>query len=126
MKRILSMLVSLLLLAGCTTGDPLAKSPLVNWDNRVGNYTYNLALVDLGTPARSATLPDGTVVADWITRRSTPGTLGLGTRAGFEPPTFWESSVPSRMVPTPNYHLRLTFGRDQKLTAWEKYSSFSQ
>ncbi|MDB6109923.1 MAG: hypothetical protein JWR69_1673 [Pedosphaera sp.] len=121
-----TLLSSLILLAGCTTGTPLVNYPLVNWDRRVGNYSYNLALVDLGTPERSATLPNGTLVADWITRRSTPGTMGLGTRAGFEPPTFWESSVPGRMQPTPNYHLRLTFGRDGKLTAWEKYSSFSQ
>jgi hypothetical protein len=126
MKRMFSLIACIFFVAGCATKSPLVNYPLVNWDNRVGIYTYDLALVDLGTPERSATLPDGRLVADWITRRSTPGTMGLGTRAGFEPPTFWESSVPSRTLPTPNYHLRLTFDKDRKLTAWEKYSSFSQ
>ncbi|MDB6017966.1 MAG: hypothetical protein JWR19_2455 [Pedosphaera sp.] len=120
MNRIFGWVVVLLLLAGCAT------SPLVNWDKRMGNYTYDLALLDLGPPNDSTELKDGTRVADWITRRATPGTRGLSQPAGTPPPAFWYTPFPNTLPPTPNQHLRLTFGPDQKLTAWQRYSSYSR
>ena len=106
--------------AGCTTA-----SPLVNWDRRIGNYTYNLALVDLGVPVRSSTLPDESMVADWLTHRNKPGTpdtTNLETESGYVPPPFWNNPFPNGGSDRPNQYLRLTFGPDQKLTGWRRYS----
>src|ERR1700756_4901972 len=93
----------LLALTGCAT------SPLINWDGRVGNYSYQLALADLGTPDSSTALSNGDLVADWVTREGHPGTLAFGAPPYFGPPSAWESPVPQTVPPTPNYHLRLTF-----------------
>ena len=52
-----------LMFAGCVTQK-------INWSERVGNYTYDQAVLELGPPDKSARLTDGTVVADWLTRRA--------------------------------------------------------
>ena len=41
-----------LLLAGCVT-------PKIDWAARVGNYTYDQAVMDFGPPDKSAKLSDG-------------------------------------------------------------------
>jgi hypothetical protein len=113
MKWMLGWLAVLILLAGCHT-----TSPLVNWDRRVGHYSYNLALEDLGVPMRSTTLSNGSIVADWLTH---PGKMGANEQIGFETQTFLESPFPNGTPPTPNQYLRLTFGPDQQLTGWLRY-----
>lgn len=109
-------LVVLILLAGCHS-----TSPLVNWDRRIGHYSYDLALVDLGVPVRSTTLNNGSIVADWLTN---PGKPGADEAIGFETQTFLESPFPDRVPPTPNQYLRLTFGPDQQLTGWLRYHQY--
>jgi hypothetical protein len=104
------------ILTGCGT-----TSPLVNWNERIGNYSYDLALVDLGTPVRSTTLSDGSVVADWKTRSSTPGS---GTPSGFVTQVSLDDSMPETTPPLPNEYLRLTFGPDQQLTGWLRYHQY--
>ena len=52
----------LVLLTGCAT-------PRIDWQARVGHYTYDQAILELGPPEKSATLTDGSVVADWLTQR---------------------------------------------------------
>jgi hypothetical protein len=114
------LLLMQLVIAGCAT------SPATNWDRRVGNYTYELALADLGTPDYSTALSNGGLVADWVTREGHPGTLAFGAPPYSGPPSAWESPVPQTVPPTPNYHLRLTFDRDQRLVAWNKYWSYAE
>lgn len=104
------------LLAGCGT-----TSPLVNWNQRVGHYSYDLALVDLGTPVRSTTLSDGSVVADWRTQRST---LGSGRPAGYATQVSLDDPMPEATPPLPNEYLRLTFGPDQQLTGWLRFHQY--
>src|SRR5690349_21433663 len=104
MKKHLCALAILLWLTGCSTTNP------GGWDARIGNYTYNLALTDLGTPEHSTTLKDGSVMAEWITRRSTPGTIGIGQTGNVNTPPFWANPLPNTIRPTPEQHLRLTFG----------------
>ena len=63
------------LLTGCQT------TPPINWDSRVGNYTYDQAVKDYGPPDRQAKLSDGQVVAKWITRTMNTGgnyNVGMG------------------------------------------------
>jgi hypothetical protein len=82
MKLLLALSAMLALLSGCST------APLVNWNSRIGNYTYDSALADLGTPERSAALKDGSLVAVWITRRGTTGTVGIAQTGNDTTPPF--------------------------------------
>src|SRR5579872_3463290 len=103
MKRTLKWLaiIVLMLMAGCKT-----SSPLVDWNRRIGHYSYDLALIDLGIPVRSTTLRDGSIVADWRTRRSSTGIEQMG----YSTPVSLEGPFPNATSPTPNEYLRLTFG----------------
>src|SRR5437879_3047621 len=59
--------------AGCQT------APKVDWNSRVGAYTYDQAVSDLGPPDKSAKLSDGKTVAEWVTRSSGGMSFGFGT-----------------------------------------------
>ena len=105
------MLVALVL-AGCAT-------PKIDWTARVGDYTYDQAVLELGPPDKSAKLTDGTVVADWITRHAQtvvapePYFLPPGCYFGPLTPMHTETYFPAE-------YLRLTFGADGKLKAWKE------
>ncbi|HZQ48054.1 MAG TPA: hypothetical protein VFC07_13640 [Verrucomicrobiae bacterium] len=116
MKRTLVWVATLILLGACGT-----TSPLVDWNRRIGHYSYDLALEDLGVPMRSTTLNDGSIVADWQVRRSTPG---ADTQTDFATQVSLESPFPNAAPPLPNQYLRLTFGPDQQLTGWQRYGQY--
>jgi hypothetical protein len=105
-------LLAALLSTGCA-------SPKIDWSARVGNYTYDQAVLDMGPPDKSATLTDGVVVADWMTHRAEtivapePYFLSPGSYFGPLTPVRTETHVPAR-------YLRLTFGADGKLKTWKK------
>ncbi|NBR85609.1 MAG: hypothetical protein EB141_09345 [Verrucomicrobia bacterium] len=94
------------LLAGCVT------TPKVDWDARINAFTYDQAVLELGPPEKSATLTDGSRVADWLTIR------------GQRNVTF--HSFPDGRVMRleggrdPDRLLRLTFGPDGKLKEWKR------
>ena len=108
-------MVALLLLAtlvGCA-------SHKIDWNARVGNYTFDQAVIELGPPAKQARLTDGTIVAKWQTQRGHTqiyyapayGYRG-GYYGGFYPPpvTSW----------SPDAFLRLTFDAAGNLKEWKK------
>ncbi|MGB8368071.1 MAG: hypothetical protein ACLPYZ_09915 [Limisphaerales bacterium] len=101
-----------LALAGCVT-------PTIDWSARVGNYTYDQAVMELGPPDKSAKLTDGTVVADWLTHHAQtivapePYFAPPGSYFGPLTPMRTETYVPAR-------YLRLTFGADGKLKTWKE------
>ena len=94
-------------LSGCATKP-------VDWPARVGHYTYEQAVGDMGTPEKQDKLADGSVVAEWLTGRGysyTPSSSGLEDPLyRSRPETF---TAPSRFV-------RLTFGPDGRLKAWKE------
>lgn len=105
-----------LLLAGCAT-------PSIDWNSRIGIYTYDQAVIDLGPPDKSAKLQDETVVAEWLTRRGysysySPFAYSYSPWYGpyygpaFYPSYYYNSS-------SPDYFLRLIFGPDGRLRAWK-------
>ena len=106
-------LLLLLLLTGCAT------TPKIDWASRIGIYTLDQAILDFGPPDREAKLTDGTVVAEWLTRRgymrgyTTPG---YGYPYGCWPyyPMHFDSYSPDRF-------LRLVFGADGKLKDWRRF-----
>ena len=101
-----------LMVVGCQS------TPKVDWDSRIGSYTYDQAVAELGPPDKSAKLSDGSTVADWIKHRSGGVSFGLGTG-------YWGGSTGvgvGQSVGT-GYHdsvLRLVFGPDNQLQSWSK------
>ena len=102
-----------LFLCGCATSK-------VDWNSRVGVYTYDQAVIDFGPPDKQAKLHDGTTVAEWLTRRSYTYT-SFGVGYGYP---YWYPGpfYPGYVDTTPNYYLRLIFGPDDKLKGWKKFA----
>jgi hypothetical protein len=102
-----------LLFAGCQS------TPKVDWNSRIGNYTYDQAVTELGPPDRTAKLSDGQTVADWIQHYSGGGmSFGVGTSHYGN-----GSAVGTGVSTSTGYRdrvLRLTFGPDGKLVAVRK------
>jgi hypothetical protein len=96
----------LALLSACVT---TAK---VDWDARVGSYTFDAAVKELGPPDKSATLTDGSLVTEWLAMR------------GNRTPSY--HSFPDGRVlridsaAGPDSWLRLTFAADGKLREWKR------
>ena len=93
-------------------------STKVDWPGRVGNFTYDQAITELGPPDKQATLSDGRTVATWIT-----GYTG-GTSIGFGVGSYGSHSAVGvgHSVGSGGREkiLQLTFDRDGKLTEWAK------
>ena len=91
----------------------------VDWDGRIGQFSYEQAVAELGRPAEEAKLPGGMRRVEWITNTgiSTGRALvGVGTQRRTM------SLVP--LEPTEIHRLRdrflrLTFDKAGRLVAWE-------
>src|SRR5262245_12580413 len=114
-RRALVLGAVLMLLNSIFTG--CKSTPKIDWNSRVGTYTYDNAVMELGPPDKYTTLTDGKIVADWIkVTGSSSVSFGFGT------------GVPGGAVGVGqtygggyNYRvLRLTFGTDYKLLSWWK------
>jgi hypothetical protein len=99
------------LLAGCA-------SMRVDWAGRVGHFSYDQAVLELGPPDKSATLKDGTVVSEWLTRRGY--TWGYA-QYGYYPWYYGPFYPGYTEMNSPDYFLRLTFGPDGTLKAWKHF-----
>ena len=114
MKTILLALLVAFAFAGCASG------PKIDWAARVGHFTYDQAVLELGPPDKVAKLNNGIIVANWLTHRGYAYTTGGAVAYGSYPgpmivPGYTQSY-------SPNYYLRLTFGADGQLTEWKKYA----
>ncbi|MSU60202.1 MAG: hypothetical protein EXS35_18865 [Pedosphaera sp.] len=107
-----------LLLAGCATRK-------IDWAARVGQYTFDQAIVDFGPPDKQAKLTDGTLVADWLTRRGyheiyQPAPLYPYHRHYYGPySSFGGGYVDSY---SPDFFLRLTFDPEGRLKTWKNFA----
>ena len=112
MKQFILFALAAILFAGCAT------APKIDWQARVGVYTYDQAVMDFGPPDKIAKLADGTSVADWVTERGY-----IYTTSDYYP--FY---TPGYIVPTTTYvnrvpdtFLRLSFSADGKLKTWKRF-----
>ena len=105
-----------LVVAGCTT------TKKVDWDSRVGSYTYDQAIADLGPPDKQARLSDGATVAEWVTHRSSSGVMSIGIGGGSYGRHSGMGVGVSQSVGSggSDQVLRLVFGPDGKLTSGPK------
>ncbi len=111
-----SLLVTLafaaLVVGGCATTKP------IDWNSRVGTYTFDQAVTELGPPDKQARLSDGKTVAQWITRREGGASFSVGTgfvggNTGFGVGQTVGTGYRDRV-------LTLTFGANNVLAAWSK------
>ena len=98
-----------LLLAGCKS------TPKVDWNSRIGYYTYDQAVMELGPPNAVARLTNGNTVADWVTGQTGGGGWSVGTGVGVGPVGV---GVGRSLGSSPTLRvLRLVFGPDNKLVS---------
>lgn len=95
------------LLSGCET---YGKA---DWKGRVGHYTWDQALEELGPPQSEARTSDGSRVADWLVSASR--TYSTAVRG----PLFWSWSGQD-VTTTAESHLLLTFSPEGRLKAWKR------
>lgn len=111
--RALALGLALFTLAGCATHHK------VDWSARVGHYTFDQAVADLGPPAKQARLTDGTLVAEWQTERGYAQTY-YTPYPGYRHRYYGGYYAMPTTTYSPDVFLRLTFGPDGQLTAWKK------
>ncbi len=99
-------------------------STKIDWNSRIGNYTYDQAVMELGPPDKYAKLTDGTVVAEWMTRRGySGGSVGFMYGYGYPYRGYPYHLYPPYYLaepPSPDYFIRLTFGPEGKLQAYKR------
>jgi hypothetical protein len=101
-----------LLFTGCAT------TKKVDWNSRVGSYTYDQAVGEMGPPDKQAKTSDGQTVAEWVWRHSGGSSISFGTgfygrhtgvAVGQTIGSGYQESV-----------TRLTFGPDGRLVTWSR------
>ena len=97
-----------------------ASTPKADWNQRVGNFTFDDAVHELGPPMSSIKLEDGSTVAEWFLGHGPQLSFGFGTSSYGSGGAV---GVGSSVSPAPKgKFLRLTFGPDGKLQRWEKFT----
>jgi hypothetical protein len=120
LRALLGCFAPELLLAGLVmVGSGCASTPKPDWDQRVGNYTYDDAVRELGPPVGSTRLDDGTRVAEWFLKYGSQMSFGFGVGSyGGGGGVGVGQSV---TAPPKGHFLRLTFDPAGKLQRWEKF-----
>jgi hypothetical protein len=103
--------LAVVFLAGCATAPP------VDWNSRIGNYTYFQAVSELGPPARQTMLSDGKTTCKWFIQppvgpHFNSGMSNYGNN-GFVMGQTIGASYNTQM-------LQLIFDTNSTLTAWSK------
>jgi hypothetical protein len=117
MKNCVSTLQAALLLCLLTLSLTACKTtPKIDWNSRIGTYTYDQAIAELGPPDKAAQLSDGRTVAEWVVGRTSSSGFSIGT--GFYG-GHGGMGVGQTVGSAPGLKLlRLTFGPDNLLQAW--------
>ena len=123
-RAVLARVLLAALLGGWLLGASGCASHKIDWNSRVGSYSYDDAVRELGPPDKSAKLSDGATVADWLTARG----MQTATTYGGPYPAYGRRGYhgwagPGYVVmdpPNPDRFLRLTFDPQGKLASWQK------
>jgi hypothetical protein len=102
-----------LFVSGCAT-------PHTDWNARIGHYTFDQAVIDLGPPDKQARLTDGRFVAEWVTRFQSGGSTYIN-QGGYNRDYPFGSGVVMATGPSYFEHkLRLAFTAENILSAWSR------
>jgi hypothetical protein len=105
------LILAVAFLTGCAT------TPPVDWNTRIGNYTYTQAVADLGPPARQAKLSDGKLVCKWFIQPQAGPRFNSGMSAYGNNAFGADQTIGSGFN---NQMVQLTFDSNSKLIAWSK------
>ncbi len=94
-----------------------ASRPKPDWNQRIGHYTFEQAVQELGPPFSSVRLQDGTTVAEWFLKAGPQFSFGVGT--GFAGGHTGVGVGQGVTTAPKGHYLRLTFGPDGQLRTWE-------
>jgi hypothetical protein len=111
LTKFAAVLTSGILFLGCATHR-------VDWNARVGTFTFDQAVTELGPPDKQAKLSDGHNVAEWVTRYNSGPTVSVGT--GFSRYPGSVGVVQTYPANTYESKLRLTFSTNNVLERWRK------
>src|SRR6476619_4100614 len=113
------VLLTSLVIAGCATRPKV--DPNIDWNSRIGNYTYDQAVAEIGKPDAVAETSEGRV-ADWILKRSPNMSFGFGVgNAVYGPHVGTGVGVGTSVSPPPHgEYLRLIFDPQGKLKSWSR------
>lgn len=107
--------IAIALISGCATAPP------VDWNSRVGHYTYAQAINDLGPPNREARLSNGAKQLKWFVPAvgtiGTPNNMNNGFGVGPNTLGAGPNSSPAGFGVR---YLQLTFDSNGVLTDWTK------
>ncbi len=106
------LFVACFLSAGCKS------TPGTDWNSRVGNYTYDQAVAELGPPVKTEPLNNGGVEVVWL--KFTNIGFGFGMGAGTSGNSGAIGMGQSVGAGYNSKVLRLVFGPDKKLVSWSK------
>ncbi len=115
--------LSALLLGAVALGGAGCASQRIDWSTRVGMYSYDDAIRELGPPDKSAKLTDESVVADWRTGRGSQTATTLGGGWGPYGRYGYGYAGPSMVLmdpAAPDRFLRLSFDPQGKLATWQR------
>lgn len=107
--RILLPALATAIFIGCATTQ-------VNWDARVGQFSYLQAVTELGPPTKQTQTADGQTEAEWISRYP-PASAGMDNDFRYHSASFGPASSAA------GWHeskLRLTFNTNSLLSDWSK------
>jgi hypothetical protein len=96
-----------------------SSTPKPDWNQRVGSYTFDDAVRELGPPVSSIRLQDGSTVAEWFLKYGSQVSFGFGTSMYGGGGAVGVGQTVT--TPPKGHYLRLIFGPDGKLQRWEKF-----
>ncbi len=114
------LIVSALLTGGCVYRSRVTVEDS-EWGARIGRYTYQDALSELGEPQMVGESSEGKI-AEWVLRQSMPFSIGFGFGGfGYGDHSSTGAGVGTSVSPPPSgEYLRLRFDRNGKLAEWTK------
>jgi hypothetical protein len=121
MKLTLLPLIVLLVLAGGCASGPKTNIEGIDWKSRIGTYTYDEAMAELGQPNVIGESSEGRT-AEWVLRQSPAVTFGFGLGSGSSGGhTATGVGVGTTVSPPPSgEYLRLRFDKEDKLAEWSR------
>jgi len=104
---------------GCASHPKI--DPNINWNDRIGNYTFDQALAELGKPAVVAESSEGRY-ADWVIKRSPNMSFGFGVGGGtYGSHVGTGVGVGTSVSPPPHgEYLHLAFDPQGTLRSWSR------
>ena len=95
-----------------------SSAPKADWDARVGAFTYDQAVLELGPPDRETRLDDGSRVGEWFLKRNATVSFGIGT--GYHGGNTGVGVGQTVSSPPSGKFLRLRFDSQGELAEWSR------